>query len=396
MDRRAERIRTALPRAVVFLGLTSLLTDASSELIFTLLPAFLALRVGQAPVVLGAMEGLADLVSAFFKWWSGARADRVRRLKPMILFGYSLASLVRPLMAFITVWWHPLVIRAIDRVGKGMRGSPRDALIAASVDSDSRGRAFGFHRGMDHAGAALGAGLATLLVWLGLEYHTIFLLAAIPGFLAVMMILPVKEPERPEPERRADGTLSLAPMPRRVWNYLAPVLLFGLANSTDAFLLLKLKEQGAPPALLPGAWLILHIVKSAVSFPAGRISDRLGHARVVTVGWTLYALSYLGLAFSSSVGMTLVVIAFYGLYHAFSEGAEKALLTDLTPKESRGRAFGLYNGLAGVGSLIAGLSFGEIWQHASSRAAFLTGGAISALAVMLLVVRLPKAREAMR
>lgn len=389
MDRAPSK---PLPTAVVLLGVTSLLTDVSSEIVFTLLPVFLALKVANAPVVLGAMEGIADALSAYLKYWSGARADRTAKLKPLVLFGYSVSSLARPMMAFVTQWWHPLLIRAFDRVGKGVRSSPRDALIASAVDADARGRAFGFHRGMDHAGAAIGAGLAALLLWIGLETETIFLLAAIPGWLAVATIVFIREAPR-EVKLSATGQ-PLAKVPRRLWAYLGPVLLFGLANSTDAFLLLKLSEQGAKPALLPLAWLLLHLVKSAVSFPAGRLSDRLGHAKVVTAGWAMYALSYLGLAFSPSITVTLVVIAFYGLYHAFAEGAEKALLVALTPPEARGRAFGLYNGLSGAGSLFAGVSFGLLWNRFDSSTAFLIAGAVALTALALFRLLLPTAKGA--
>ncbi|HEY0093780.1 MAG TPA: MFS transporter, partial [Archangium sp.] len=235
---RADR----LPRTVWVLGVVSLLTDISSDMIFPLLPAFLAARFPAAPVLLGTMEGLADLVSSVLKYQSGVWADRARRLKPMVLLGYGLSSLTRPLMALVTLPWQPIAIRALDRVGKGMRSSPRDALIAHSVDPSMRGRAFGFHRGMDHAGAAVGALAAMLLVAVGLRVEQVFYVAAVPGLLAVVAILLVREPARPAPA----ASRALAPVPGRFAYYLVPVTLFGVANSTDAFLLLKLTEEGAP------------------------------------------------------------------------------------------------------------------------------------------------------
>lgn len=388
-----SRVPTPLPRSVILLGLVSLLTDASSEMIFPLLPAFLAARIGQAPLLLGAMEGVADLISAGFKALSGRWADRARRLKPLVIAGYAIAGFARPLMAFVVSWWQPLLIRSLDRVGKGLRTSPRDALIAGAVEASSRGRAFGFHRGMDHAGAALGALIAMGLVGLGVEVARVFLLAAIPAGLAVLALLWVREPPREAiPPVGGVPLRALEPMPRRVWAYLAPVTLFALANSTDAFLLLKLSEQGVEPATLPFAWLVLHAVKAAVSYPAGVIADRVGKGRVVAIGWTLYGLSYLGLAYSPSASFTFVVIVFYGLYHALSEGAERALLADLTPVESRGRAFGAYAALAGVGSLVAGLAFGGIWYRWGSSAAFLTAAGIALVSTATLGLLLPKAR----
>jgi MFS family permease len=376
---------------VVVLGVVSLLTDVSSEMIFPLLPAFLAARLPAAPLLLGAMEGLADLVSALLKYQSGVWSDRARRLKPLVLLGYGVSCLARPMMAFVTAVWQPLLIRSLDRVGKGVRTSPRDALIAHSVPEGARGRAFGFHRGMDHAGAALGALVAMGLVAAGLRVEQIFLVAAVPGFLGVLAILLAPEPPREEAPAGA-STQGREPVPRRLAYYLVPVVLFGIANSTDAFILLKLSEEGAAPALLPLAWLMLHAVKAAVSYPAGWLADRLGASRLVMAGWLLYALSYVALSRVHGVKGTLIVMGVYGLYHALSEGAEKSLLTSLVPAAARGRAFGLYNGLTGGASLAAGLLFGAVWTQWGSSAAFITAGILAALSVLLLVLLLPRAR----
>ena len=393
MDAAATReVGGRLPRTVVVLGVVSLLTDISSDMIFPLLPAFLAARLPAAPLLLGMMEGVADLVSALVKYQSGVWADRARRLKPMVLVGYGLSSLMRPLMAFVTLAWHPIAIRALDRVGKGLRSSPRDALIAHSVSEGARGRAFGFHRGMDHAGAAVGSLAAMALVAVGLRVEQVFFVAAVPGLLAVVALLLVREPPRPPSAPAPGSTLAPVVVPRRLAYYLVPITLFGVANSTDAFLLLKLTEEGAGPELLPLAWLMLQAVKSAVSFPAGRLADRLGASRLVVTGWSLYALSYLALAWARGVTLTMIVIGVYGLYHALAEGAEKSLLTSLVPAEARGRAFGLYNGLTGGASLAAGLLFGALWTHLGSATAFVTAGVLAGLSALLLVVLLPRAR----
>jgi MFS family permease len=385
-----------LPRTVIALGLVSLLTDLSSEMIFPLLPAFLAARLPAAPLLLGAMEGVADLISSLLKYVSGVWADRARRLKPMVLAGYSVSTLARPLMAFVTLPWQPIVIRALDRVGKGVRSSPRDALIAHAVPEGARGRAFGFHRSMDHAGAALGSLVAVLLVAAGLRAEQVFLAAAVPGVLAVLAILFfVREvPREPLPVSARGVVAKLEPVPRRLAYYLVPVALFGVANSTDAFLLLKLSEEGASTALLPLAWLGLHVVKSAVSYPAGWLADRLGASRVVVAGWVLYALSYLALSRVHGVPGTLAVIGFYGLYHALSEGAEKSLLVSLVPAGARGRAFGLFNGVMGGASLVAGLLFGALWTRWGSTLAFATAGTLAGVSALLLVLLLPRARPA--
>jgi MFS family permease len=377
---------------VQLLGLVSLFTDASSEMIFTLLPAFLAAEVGGAAVLLGAMEGAGELVAALLKVQAGVWADRARRLKPLVLAGYGLSTFARPWMALATAWWHPLLVRVVDRTGKGLRGAPRDALIALAVPRARRGEAYGFHRAMDHAGAAVGALLATVLLAAGLQVRSIFLWAAVPGALAMLALLLVREAPRPPrpPAGTAAGPAAHAPppdapLPRALRAFLLPVGLFALARGTDAFLLLLLTAQGAAPATLPLAWLGLHVAKSALSWPAGRLADRLGPERVVLAGWATYALAAGLLAASPSVGATLAVLAVFGLYQALSEGAEKALLAGLVPAEVRGRAFGLYHGVAGAAALAAGLWFGLLWEHVSPSAAWLASGglALAASAVLL-------------
>jgi len=384
-----------LPRTVVVLGVVSLLTDVSSEMIFPLLPAFLAARLPAAPLLLGAMEGLADLVSALLKYQSGVWSDRARRLKPLVLLGYAVSCFARPMMAFVTAVWQPLVIRSLDRVGKGVRSTPRDAIIAHTVPEGARGRAFGFHRGMDHAGAAIGSLVAILLVAAGLRVEQVFLAAAVPGVLGVLAILLASEPQRPPSPSSAQAQVrAQEPVPRRLAYYLVPVVLFGISNATDAFILLKLSEEGASPALLPLAWLLLHVVKAGVSYPAGWLADRLGASRLVMTGWLLYALSYVALSRVHGVTGTLVVMCVYGLYHALAEGAEKSLLTSLVPAAARGRAFGLYNGLVGGASLAAGLLFGALWTRWGSSVAFTTAGILAAVSAILLMLLLPRARLA--
>ncbi len=382
--------RPALPGAVIALGLVSLFTDVGAEMIFPLLPAFLAARWPDAPLLLGSMEGLAELVAAIFKWWSGRWADRARHLRPLVVTGYSLSAAARPLMALVNAWWQPLLIRSTDRIGKGIRSSPRDAMISAWVPEGGRGRAFGFHRAMDNGGAALGALCAAVLVGAGLKVETVFLIAAIPGAISVLTLLFAAEPKRRVSV--AAHRQALAPVPGRLFAYLGPVALFGLANATDAFLLLKLTAEGAAPQLLPLAWLMLQAVKSLVSFPAGWVADRLGSASVVAWGWALYAASYLGLALVHSVPATLVVIAFYGLYHGLSEGAERALLASLAPPEAIGRAFGLYYALGGAAALIAGLGFGALWKWIGQSVAFFSAAVTAGAATALLIALLPVAR----
>ena len=387
MDPSAERGR--LPQPVVVLGLVSLFTDVSSEMIFPLLPAFLATRIGHVAILIGAMEGVADLTSSGLKYLSGRWSDQARSVKPLVVFGYELAGLVRPLLAFVPSWWQPLLIRTGDRIGKGVRTSPRDAMIASAVPEGHRGRAFGFHRMMDNAGAALGAVLAMGLLAVGVSVPDVILLAWVPGLLAGLTVLFVREPATRVKKIQA---AALEPLPKRLGYFLFPAALFSLGDATDAFLLLKLAELGAKPALMPLAWLLLNAVKAAASYPAGALADRLGTARVVWTGWLLYAVSYALLAFSTTIAGTFAVIAFYGLYHGLAEGTELSLLAELTPKASRGRAFGWFHGLSGVSVLTAGLLFGALWNGFGSKAAFLTAGAFALASAVLLPILLPKAR----
>lgn len=385
----AEARRWVLPGPVIVLGLVSLFTDVSGEMIVPLLPAFLAQSIAHPALVLGLMEGLADATSAGLKLVSGRWVDRGRALKPLVVTGYVLASAVRPLMGFAHSVYQPILIRVTDRFGKGIRTSPRDAMIARFTDVGTRGRAFGFHNAMDHTGAALGALLALTLSGLGVPVAKIFLWSAVPAVLAVAAVLATREPPRSLP---AGGSHRSVPMPRRLWAFLVPVTLFGLGNSTDAFVLLKLTELGAKPLMLPAAWLLIHVVKAVASYPAGVVADRLTPARVVLTGWCLYALSYGLLAVSGSVKSTLAIIGFYGFYHALSEGTEKALLIELAPEDSRGRALGAYHALSGGASLAAGLLFGTLWTTRGSTVAFSVAGVLAAVSAGLLAVMLPRAR----
>ncbi|MBL8962010.1 MAG: MFS transporter, partial [Gemmatimonadetes bacterium] len=282
-----------LGRNVLVLSVVSLLTDASSEMIYPLLPVFMASVLGAGAVAVGALEGLAQAVSALMQVVSGQWSDRVARRKPLIVAGYTLASVLRPLVGLATSVGQVLAIRVGDRVGKGVRGAPRDALIAASVPAADRGRAFGFHRAADHAGAVIGPLAAfALLSWWGVGLRTVFLLAAIPAVLAVVVAV-VGIIEVPATAR---GTVrGLGQVPRgTLARYLGVLALFTLGNSTDAFLLLRAQEAGVPVAQVPLLWAFLHVVKSLASTPGGALSDRVGRRPLLLAGWAVYALVYLG------------------------------------------------------------------------------------------------------
>jgi MFS family permease len=382
----------ALPRAVWILGLTSLLTDASSEMIYPLLPLYLSVVLHAGPAFLGAIEGAADTTASLLKLVSGVWADRVRRRKPLVVLGYALSSLARPLVAIAVSPAHVLAVRVTDRIGKGIRSSPRDAVIADVTPAASRGRAYGLHRAMDHAGAVVGPVLAAvLLFFLGEDpsaLRTVFALAAIPGAAAVLvLVFGLREPPRELPGPKVAAALpAKVRLPADLHRLLAIVFVFSLGNSSDAFLLLRANDVGVPAMQLPILWVVHHVVKSALSGPLGGLSDRIGRRAVIIAGWLVYAASYALFALTTGPIACWAVFCLYGVHFALTEGAVRALVADLAPAEARGRAFGLYHAVVGVGALPASLVFGAIWQAWSAEAALGTGAGLSLVAALALGV----------
>jgi MFS family permease len=371
-----------LGRTVKALGAVSFLTDVSSEMIYPLLPLFLAGTLGASAGMIGVVEGAAESVSALLKLASGWWSDRVGRRKPLVVAGYAIASVARPLIAVAQSAVQVLAIRVTDRVGKGLRTAPRDALIADSVDSAIRGRAFGFHRSADHAGAVVGP----LIAWAMLEYgafslRSVFALAAIPAAFAVVTILvAVREPRRPVAHPPAAPTRLTRDLGRRFWLVLGVLFVFTLGNSTDAFLLLRARDLGVPASLVPVLWAMLHVVKAAASTPGGTLSDRLGRRPVLVSGWLLYAAVYLALGFAAEAWQVWALFAVYGVYFGLTEGVEKALVADLVPPARRGAAFGWFNLAIAIGALPASLVFGFVWDAFGAPAAFGLGASLALLA----------------
>ncbi len=375
---------------VLILGLVSFFTDVSSEMIYPLLPVFLTTTLGAGPAVLGLIEGVAESTASLLKLLSGLWADRVRDRSKLVLFGYGLSSLSRPLVAAASRASHVLAVRFADRIGKGIRTAPRDALIADSVDPALRGKAFGFHRSMDHAGAVVGPLLATgLLAWCVTDIRTLFWLASVPGVVAFLLVLSrVREVApgiRPPPEHRT--MLSSTPRgPLR--RYLIVVFLFTLGNSSDAFLLLRASQLGIAAAGLPLLWVFFHVVKTVATMPFGALSDTVGRRGVILAGWTVYAMSYFGFAAARTPLQVWGLFGLYGIYYGLTEGVERALIVDLAGHAARGAALGWYNCVIGIGALPASLLFGLIWQRFGPQTAFSTGavmGAASAGLLLLLV-----------
>ena len=377
-----------LPAAVWRLGWASLFTDAATEMIYPLLPVYLSRVLGVGAVSLGIIEGVAEGVNSLLKILSGRLSDRWSRRKPIVIAGYALSSIARPFIGLTTSWFQVLAIRSIDRTGKGIRGAPRDAMLAEFATPATRGRIYGFHRAMDHTGAVIGPLIATLflLAWPG-EYRALFALTIVPGALAVWMLFRVPE-ARSTPNSHPPTPKVHSSLPGRLWGVLAIILVFSLGNSADAFLLLRLSTALGHDAYLPLLWASLHVVKASLSVYGGALSDRVGRKAVIVAGWSVYAVVYLGFALSESPGLLVAWFLTYGIYFGLTEGTEKALVADLAPAMARGTAFGYYNAAVGVGALLASVVFGVLYDRLGYAVAFGTGAALAAIAaVLLLLVR---------
>ncbi len=380
-----------LPRNVIVLGVVSLLTDMSSDMIVPLLPIFITSTLGAGPAALGIIEGIAEATASFLKLLSGAWSDRAARKKPLVVWGYALAAVARPLSGFATSWAHVLLVRFADRVGKGIRTSPRDALIASSVGEGSRGRAYGWHRAMDNLGAVLGPAAAFLLlsVW-GLSYRAIFLLAAVPGIAAVLALyFFVRESDA----AAAPGkglSLKDGDLPPAFRRYLVALGVFTLGNASDSFLILRAADSGVPPVYIPLLWGAFHVVKSSLSTYGGILSDRLGRRTMILAGWAVYAVTYAAWGLTTGIYWMVGLFLIYGLYHSACEGAERALVADLVPPERRGTAFGWFHLVTGICTLPASVIFGFLWKEFGAPAAFGVSAGLALLAAAILSLSLRK------
>lgn len=373
-----------IPRNVKALGFVSLLNDAASEMIYPLLPIFLISVLGAGPGALGVIEGIAETTASLLKLFSGWISDKLKKRKFLVLIGYSLAAFGRPLISITIAWWQVAVIRFIDRLGKGVRTSPRDALISLSTPEDIRGKSFGFHRAMDHTGAIIGPVVAMVLLKYGMSLKNIFLWALLPGIITVIIVIFfVREKRVISESKTVDFKLSV--LSRNFKTYLFVIILFTLGNSSDAFLILKARDTGIPIALIPLLWIVLHFVKMATSVPGGVWSDKIGRRRVIVTGWMVYALIYLGFGFSSNIWQIWGLFAFYGIYFGLTEGVEKAFVSDLVVREFQGTAFGFYHLAVGIAAFPSSVIFGFIWQKFGSLTAFTYGAALAGFASILLL-----------
>ncbi|MBN1311407.1 MAG: MFS transporter [Anaerolineae bacterium] len=391
-----------LPRNVWALTLTSLFTDISSDMIVNLIPLFLANVLGAKTGVIGLIEGIAESTASLLKVFSGWLSDRIGKRKGLTVAGYSISTIAKPFLYFAGSWWWVLIVRFADRVGKGVRTAPRDALVAGSVDEENRGLAFGLHRAGDTAGAMIGMLIALGVVWatqagsltLGrVTFQRLVLLSIIPAVLAVLVLafgareVPVKEGETSEPLR-----LSLRGFDRRFRYFTMVIFLFTLGNSADAFLILRAQERGLNVVGTLGMLATFNLIYAAISGPAGALSDRIGRRKLIIGGWLAYGLLYLGFAFSSTAWQIWLLYGLYGIYYGVVEGVAKAYVADIVSPQQRGTAYGIYNAVIGIAALPASLIAGLLWQGAGGwqgfgpQAPFLFGAALALVAVVLFVV----------
>ena len=373
------------------LGLVALFTDVATEMAMPLLPAFMA-TLGAGAIALGLVEGLADFTAAILKFYSGKISDASGKRRPWVLGGYFLSSLVRPLLALSGAAWQVVAVRVADRTGKGLRTSPRDAMLADSVHQDHHGAAFGFHQSLDNLGQVIGPLIAVaLLLWAGLGLRTIFWLTAIPGAIAVLVILggvvevaPKQKGPAPQPGAYKPSADFRA--------FLIPLAIFNLGASSDLFLLYKANAENMPLWWLPLFWVALAVVKSLSSVPGGWLADKIKPRIVISLGWAYYALIYVLFAFCTASWQFLALFVAYGIYYGLTEAPEKAMVSRLAGSANRGAAFGWYNLVVGLLSLPASIFFGWLWDAYGSRAAFLSGAAFS-LAGLALLWLMPRLRS---
>jgi MFS family permease len=389
--------RTWLPRQVLVLSVVSFLNDVASDIVIPLIPILLASLLASGPAVLGLVEGTADALAALLKLWSGRHSDRLAgRRKPLVVVGYLLSNIARPLMALASGWFAVLVLRSVDRVGKGIRSAPRDAMIADFAPRDRIGLAFGFHRALDNCGAVLGALVAALaLSSFTTSLQTVLWVSALPGMACVLlMALAVGEPPKATaPERTRLPPLSWTALSPTMRRYLVVLALFTFARVSETFLVLRGYELGGSVVELLLLWSALNAAKALAAYPGGMLSDRIGRKAVMLASWTAFAASFYFLCRLDTMGALWAVTLLYGAFAGLSEGAERALIEDLGESRERGTAFGWYYLMTGIAAIPAGAAFGLLWQYAGPSMAFSFAAAMACASALLIPLWVGEKRE---
>lgn len=383
--------RPRLAPAVLALSAVSFLTDVAADMVTPYIPLFLTVTLHASAEWVGLVEGVAEATAAVVKYVSGRVSDRMPRKKPMVLLGYGVANLARPLLSLAFAPWQVLAVRFVDRVGKGIRTAPRDVLIARETPPEHRAYAFGFHRGMDNLGAVFGplAAMAVLAVAHD-DLRTVFAAAAVPGLLSVLAVgLFVREtpPTDVEAARKVAADDAATPLPGELQRYLALVGVFALGNASDGFLVLRAHQLGVATRWLPLAWGALSLLRAVATVPGGWIADRVGRARALTLGWWLYAAAWLGFGLATRPWMAGAALLAYGAYYGLTEGTERALVATLAGERALGRAYGAFNLVSGLLVLPASLLFGRLLGRYGPRVAFGVGAAFAAMAALGMTLR---------
>ncbi len=384
----------SLPRTVWLIGFISLVNDTASEMLYPLMPLYLASVLMAGPKALGIIEGIAEASSSIFKLISGVIVDRTKKAKPWIVLGYTLASFGRPLIAIANSWVWVLAIRFTDRMGKGMRSSPRDALLAESVSESQRGITFGLHRSMDNAGAVIGPLLAALFLSMGVPLKDIFLWAIVPGVITITLALCIKEPPREVGPQASRFSWSLDGMPKQFKRYLVVAGIFALGNSSDMFLLLRARDAGVPLEQIPLLWAAISLITTLFGTPLSALSDTFGRKRFILIAWLAFAFFYIMMGLPGlSIYQIFALFGVYGLFKAATEGVEKALVADMAPKGLAGTAFGWFNLITGLMLFPASLIFGWVYESIAPMYAFIFSGGCALVAFVLMAIWVTRAKE---
>lgn len=375
----------ALPRTVWLIGFISLVNDSASEMLYPLMPLYLASVLMAGPKALGIIEGIAEATSSIFKLVSGVIVDRTKRAKPWIVLGYTLAGIGRPLIVLANSWLWVLAIRFTDRMGKGLRSSPRDALLAESVNENQRGVTFGLHRSMDNAGAVIGPLLAAMFLSIGVPLKDIFLWAIVPAAITITLALCIKEPKKEAISQASQFSWSLEGMPDQFKRYLVVAGIFALGNSSDMFLLLRARDAGVPQEQIPLLWAAISLITTLFGTPLSALSDTFGRKRFILIAWIAFAFFYIAMGLPDiSIYQIFTLFGIYGLFKAATEGVEKALVADLAPKGLAGTAFGWFNLITGLMLFPASFIFGWVYESIAPLYAFLFSGSCALVAFVLM------------
>ena len=373
-----------LERNVFFIGLTSFFTDASAKMIYSVMPLFL-LSIGASKTSIALIEGIAESTASLFKALSGYWSDKIGKNKPFMLFGYGITALLTPLYALVRFPVQVLVLRFVERIGKGLRAAPRDSLISGSVPKNETGKNFGFHKAMDNSGAIIGPLSAFLLLYFfPLNYTNIFLIATLPAILGVVSIVVFVKETKSDPAR-SQPQFQFSQLPKKFYFFLFVVAVFTLGNSADALLLVKTAATGIDKSYIPFVYMLFNTVSVFLAIPIGRMSDKKGREILIIAGFLVYAVVYYFFGRYHSLNIFLVLFIFYGVYSALVDGSQKALISDSVPKELKGPAYGLYHAVLGITLLPASLIAGLLYDRVNSNAPFYFGSVMALLACLLMI-----------